>query len=81
MRAALSQLPQFEPALRHAATCQAVSLLLGDEGYDAEHNRRLRRGELGLSHSVIRTRLSKALCHSFRITRSRSPAVSGREGR
>jgi transposase len=48
--------PQFEPAMRQAASRQAISVLLGDKGYDAEHNHRLCRDELGIVRTVIPVR-------------------------
>lgn len=48
--------PQLPPALRQAVANQPVRQLLGDKGYDAEHNHRLCREELGISSSIIAVR-------------------------
>jgi transposase len=44
--------PQFPAAVRQAARLLAPHTLLGDAGYDAEHNHRLCRA-LGIARSVI----------------------------
>ena len=44
--------PQFPAAVRQAARLLAPAILLGDAGYDAEHNHRLCR-DLGIGESVI----------------------------
>ena len=46
--------PDFAPAMRQAAGLVAIDTALGDAGYDAEHNRRLCREELGVRQTVIR---------------------------
>jgi hypothetical protein len=45
--------PDFAPAMRQAAALLALDTALADAGYDAEHNHRLCREELGLRRSVI----------------------------
>lgn len=45
--------PDFIPAMRQAARLVAFDTALADAGYDAEHNHRLCRDELGLRRSVI----------------------------
>ncbi len=46
--------PDFTPAMRQAGALIAVDTVLGDAGYDAEHNHRLCREELGVRRTVIR---------------------------
>ena len=46
--------PDFTPAMRQAARLVAIDTVLGDAGYDAEHNHRLCREHLGVRHTVIR---------------------------
>ena len=46
--------PDFAPAMRQAARLVAIDTALGDAGYDAEHNHRLCRDELGVRRTVIR---------------------------
>jgi hypothetical protein len=48
--------PQFEPALVEAASNQRIDELLGDKGYDAEHNHRLGREQLGIRSTIIAVR-------------------------
>ncbi|MBB1493173.1 transposase [Paracoccus sp. MC1854] len=45
--------PDFIPAMRQAAKLIAFDTALADAGYDAEHNHRLCRDELGLRRTVI----------------------------
>ena len=45
--------PDFAPAVRQAATFVAFDTALADAGYDAEHNHRLCREELGMRQVVI----------------------------
>jgi hypothetical protein len=45
--------PDFAPALRQAAALLALDTALADAGYDAEHNHRLCREELGRRRSII----------------------------
>jgi len=45
--------PDFTPIMRQAASIMAFDTVLADAGYDAEHNRRLCRGELGIGRNVI----------------------------
>jgi hypothetical protein len=45
--------PDFTPALRQAAAIIALDTVLADAGYDAEHNHRLCRDELGIKRSII----------------------------
>ena len=44
--------PDFIPAMRQAASIMAFGTVLADAGYDAEHNHRLCREELGISQIV-----------------------------
>ena len=46
--------PDFTPALRQAAKLLAIDTVLGDAGYDAEHNHRLCREDLDVRQTVIR---------------------------
>lgn len=48
--------PQFKPAVTAAAANQPISELLGDKGYDAEHNHRLCREQLGIPSTIIAVR-------------------------
>jgi hypothetical protein len=41
--------PQFTATVMQAASNHAITELLGDKGYDAEHNHRLCRDDLGIS--------------------------------
>lgn len=45
--------PDFTPAMRQAVRLLAVDTVVADAAYDAEHNHRLCREELGLRASVI----------------------------
>jgi hypothetical protein len=45
--------PEFPPAMRQAAAVLAMHTALADAGYDAEHNHRLCREELGLRQALI----------------------------
>jgi transposase len=45
--------PDFAPAVRQAAGLVAFDTMLADAGYDAEHNHRLCREELGVRRAVI----------------------------
>ena len=45
--------PDFTPALRQAAALLALDTVLADAAYDAEHNHRLCREELGIRSSII----------------------------
>lgn len=44
---------QFAPCLRQACRRLPIARLLADAGYDAEHNHRLAREELGIRSTVI----------------------------
>jgi hypothetical protein len=46
--------PDFTPAMRQAARLIQIDTALGDAGYDAEHNHRLCREDLGVRQTVIR---------------------------
>jgi hypothetical protein len=46
--------PDFTPAMRQAAGLLSIDIALGDAGYDAEHNHRLCREDLGVRQTVIR---------------------------
>lgn len=48
--------PQFKPAMLQAAANQPIHELLGDKGYDAEHNHQLCRDELGIPSTIIPAR-------------------------
>jgi transposase len=48
--------PQFKPAIKQAVSNQPIEKLLGDKGYDAEHNHRLCREQLGIASTVIAVR-------------------------
>jgi hypothetical protein len=54
--------PQLPPAVEQAVSHQPIDELLGDKGYDAEHNHRLCRETLGMRSTLIpprkRSRLS-----------------------
>jgi hypothetical protein len=45
--------PAFTPAMRQAAGNLHLDRVLGDKGYDAEHNHRLCREELGIRSTII----------------------------
>jgi hypothetical protein len=45
--------PDFTPLMRQAASIMSFGTVLADAGYDAEHNHRLCREELGVTRSVI----------------------------
>ena len=45
--------PDFAPAVRQAAELVAFDTVLADAGYDAEHDHRLCREELGMRRAVI----------------------------
>ncbi|WP_338666213.1 transposase (plasmid) [Pararoseomonas sp. SCSIO 73927] len=46
--------PDFTPAMRQAAELVAIDTALGDADYDAEHNHRFCRENLGVRQTVIR---------------------------
>ncbi len=46
--------PDSAPAMRQAAGLVAIDTALADAGYDAEHNHRLCREDLGVRRTVIR---------------------------
>jgi transposase len=46
--------PDFAPAMRQATALVTIDTALGDAGYDAEHNHRLCREDLGIRQTVIR---------------------------
>jgi hypothetical protein len=52
--------PDFAPAMRQAAGLVAFDAALADAGYDAEHNHRLCREELGIPLTVIALNPRKA---------------------
>lgn len=45
--------PDFAPAMRQAAGLVAIDTALADAAYDAEHNHRLCREDLGVRHTAI----------------------------
>lgn len=53
--------PQFGPVIRQAAALHRVHQVLGDKGYDAEHNHRLCREELGIASTLIPVRRKSKL--------------------
>lgn len=48
--------PQFRPTVIQATQNQPIDELLGDKGYDAEHNHQLCRDELGIPSTIIPAR-------------------------
>ena len=72
--------PDFVPAMRQAVALINFDTVLADAGYDAEHNHRLCREELGLRRSVIalnprnvgdrppKTPYRRALHHNFPVS-------------
>ncbi len=48
--------PQFPATVRQAAANQPIKRLLGDKGYDAEHNHALCRDELRIPSTIIPAR-------------------------
>lgn len=48
--------PQFPPVIRQAAASCNIAEVLGDKGYDAEHNHRLCREELKIPSTLIAVR-------------------------
>lgn len=46
--------PDFVPVMRQAASMIQIETALADAGYDAEHNHRLCREELGIGQSIIK---------------------------
>ncbi len=48
--------PQFRPTVIQATQNQPIDELLGDKGYDAEHNHQLCRDELGIASTIIPAR-------------------------
>jgi Transposase DDE domain len=53
--------PQLPPTVRQAVTHHRIDELLGDKGYDAEHNHRLCREELGIRSTLIPVRKKSCL--------------------
>jgi transposase len=53
--------PQFTPAMRDAAKLIHFDRVLGDKGYDAEHNHVLCRQELGIRSTIIPARKRNTL--------------------
>ena len=58
--------PQLKPAVSQAVAHQAIDELLGDKGYDAEHNHRLCREELGIPSTLIGVRKRSSLSRTQR---------------
>ena len=48
--------PQFRPTVKQAVANQPIDELLGDKGYDAEHNHRLCRERFGIGSTIIAVR-------------------------
>lgn len=53
--------PQLSPAIRQAVRLQPITMLMGDRGYDAEHNHKLCREELGIASTLIKVRRKSRL--------------------
>lgn len=53
--------PQLPPVIRQAVALQPIAELMGDKGYDAEHNHRLCREELGIPSTLIKVRRKSRL--------------------
>jgi Transposase DDE domain len=53
--------PQFPPTIRQASTRQSIDEVLGDKGYDAEHNHRLCREDLAIPSTLIPVRRKSKL--------------------
>lgn len=63
--------PQFIPAVRQAVANQPIRRLLGDKGYDAEHNHELCRDQLGIRSTVIPARRSPQRTRRWPLTKYR----------
>lgn len=63
--------PQFRPAVTQAAANHPIRRLLGDKGYDAEHNHVLCREELGISSTVIPARKNPKRTRKWPLTKYR----------
>ena len=48
--------PQFAPTIAQAVEMHSIGEVLGDKGYDAEHNHRLCREQLGIPSTLIAVR-------------------------
>lgn len=53
--------PQFTPVVIQAASLQPIEQILGDKGYDAEHNHRLCREQLSIPSTIIAIRRKSKL--------------------
>jgi len=53
--------PQLPPTVEQAVENHSIDELLGDKGYDAEHNHRLCREELGMRSTLFPTRRKSKL--------------------
>jgi hypothetical protein len=53
--------PQLPPVVRQAVTNHPIDELLGDKGYDAEHNHRLCREEAGIRSTLFPVRRKSVL--------------------
>jgi hypothetical protein len=53
--------PQLPPAVEQAVEHQPIDELLGDKGYDAEHNHRLCREQFGIPSTLIKVRRKSRL--------------------
>lgn len=53
---AVQDSPQFRPVVTQAFAMQVIHEVLGDKGYDAEHNHRLCREEFGIPSTLIPVR-------------------------
>jgi hypothetical protein len=53
--------PQFRPVVTQAAQMHPIHDVLGDKGYDAEHNHRFCREELGIASTLIAVRRKSKL--------------------
>ncbi len=63
--------PQFGAAVRQAVANQPIRRLLGDKGYDAEHNHALCRDQLGIRSTVIPARKNPKRTRKWPLTKYR----------
>jgi transposase len=63
--------PQFAPAVTQAVANHPIRRLLGDKGYDAEHNHELCRDELGIRSTVIPARKNPKRTRKWPLTKYR----------
>jgi len=74
--------PQFKPTVVQASMNQPIDELLGDKGYDAEHNHQLCRERLGIPSTIIAVRRNPNGTRQWPSTpyRREMKKVSTREG-